>query len=195
MSSIDQRPSWFKTYMTLCYVWAMRSPDESTKVGCAITTEDNVPVAFGYNGLPRGIENEPHYQKRPEKYFYFEHGERNAFYNAGRIGVRMGDLGFRLYITWVPCADCARAILQEGVRELVIHKQGQEALQDSRGDVESWNASQEAAMHMLQTAKDGPKIVWYDGDIITDLHGFFTHKKYDFVNENGIVVAQRRYEC
>ena len=195
MTDIDTRPSWDKTYMTLCYVMAQRSPDESTKVGCVITTSNHIPVAMGYNGLPRGIDNDPRYQQRPEKYFFFEHAERNAFYNASNIGVPMKMLDTICYITWVPCADCARAILQEEVGKVVIHKQGQEALDDSRGDVASWGDSHKAAMHMLETAKDGPEIEWYDGDIITDIYGQFTEIKYDFVeNPDGIIVAKRRIE-
>lgn len=192
MDIIDERPSWDKTYMTLCYVMAQRSPDESTKVGCVITTEDHVPAAMGYNGLPRGIENEPQYQKRPEKYFFFEHAERNAFYNAGRIGVRMEHHGHTLYITWVPCADCARAILQEGVQEVVIHRQGQEAFEMSRNDGQ-WDGGHRASMHMLQNSSKAPNIRWYDGDIVTDVHGFFSGKKYDFVdNGEGIVIPMER---
>ncbi len=199
MAIIDDRPSWDKTYMTLCYLIAMRSPDDSTKVGCVITTKDHVPVAMGYNGLPRGIEKTEELnkilQKRPDKYFYYEHAERNAIYNAGRIGVRMEDLGHTMYISWIPCADCARAILQEGVKELVIHKQGQEALAHSRGEVMSWDDDHAAAMYMLKTSSKAPSIRYYDGDIITDLYGFFTGKKYDFVEgEDGVIVPRRRLD-
>lgn len=196
MDIIDERPSWDKTYISLCYLMAQRSPDDSTKVGCVITTSDHVPVAMGYNGLPRGIEKTPALnetlQKRPDKYFYFEHAERNAFYNAGRIGVRMGDLGNILYITWVPCADCARAIIQEGVKEIVVHKQGQEALADSRGDVLSWADNQAAALYMLKNTKI--KIRWYDGDIISENYGFFTHQKYRFVKKGSIIVPEKYSE-
>lgn len=199
MDIIDQRPSWDKTYMTLCYIMAMRSPDESTKVGCAITNKDNILVAMGLNGLPRGIENEPQYQERPGKYFFFEHAERNAFFNSNRTGVDIERHGHTLYITWVPCADCARAILQEGVKEVVIHRQGQEAFEMSRNDSQ-WGDGHKAAMHMLQNSTQAPNIRWYDGDIITDVHGFFSGKIYDFVqdgydvDDNPIIVPKQRLE-
>ena len=65
-------------------------------------------------------ESEPRHQ-RPEKYKWYEHGERNAIYAAAKYGINTD--GAILYTNALPCADCARGIIQSGVKELYIHKQ------------------------------------------------------------------------
>ena len=172
-----QRPSWDTVYMSMCYLMAYRSPDRSTKVGAVITTEDHVPLAMGYNGLPRGVEDDDMYHIRPQKYFYFEHAERNAIYNAGRIGARM-DLAHTLYITWIPCAECARATIQTGVQKVVVHKGGQDAYYDSQGSAGKWGDSQNAAAHMFKEA--GIQLHWYAGHILGELEGFYSKTRYTF---------------
>ena len=141
----DTRPSWDTMYMSMCYLMAYRSPDKSTKVGAVITTADHVNICSGYNGLPRGMKHLDEYQIRPDKYFYFEHAERNAVYNGARAGSRM-DLATTLYVTWIPCADCARAIVQStGVTRVIYHNQGQLAFEHSK-KFSNWSDSQDAAM-------------------------------------------------
>lgn len=175
---IEKRPDWDMTYMSLCYVLAQRSPDLSTKVGSYLTTKDNVEIASGYNGLPRDMEHLSIYQERPGKYFYFEHAERNAIYNAGRTGARLG-LAHTIYIPWLPCADCARAIIQStNIQRIVVHKQGQAAYQHSRGNVQGWDDSHHAALHMFEKTKR--HLEYYDGDILFNAVGQFTGKKYTF---------------
>lgn len=93
------------------------SKDPSTKVGAVIVGPDNDVRAIGYNGLPRGIDALPDRFMRPQKYVWIEHAERNAIYTAARNGVPLN--GCRLYLNWFPCADCARAILQAGIVEVV----------------------------------------------------------------------------
>jgi dCMP deaminase len=73
--------------------------------------------ATGYNGLPRNIEDAPGRMERPEKYLWIEHAERNAIYVAARSGISLD--GCRMYLSWFPCIDCARAIVQVGLSELV----------------------------------------------------------------------------
>lgn len=57
-----------------------------------------------------------HSREADEKYYWFEHAERNAIYNAARIGVPLE--GARIYVNLFPCADCCRAVIQSGLREL-----------------------------------------------------------------------------
>ena len=165
--------------MSMAYLMSYRSPDDSTKVGSVITSKDHVHIASGYNGLPRGMKNTPARQKRPEKYFYFEHGERNAIYNGSRIGANM-ELAYTIYIPWLPCADCARAIIQTGIEEVVVHKSGQAAFEDSRDD-HGWGDSQEAAFEMFDEC--GVSFRWYEGPIIGELHGFYSGIPYRFPDE------------
>jgi dCMP deaminase len=100
---------------------ATRSKDRSTKVGCVIVGPDNEIRATGYNGFPRGVDdaNQARHE-RPEKYLWTEHAERNAIYNAARIGTPLD--GCRAYLPWFPCMDCARALVQVGIVELVALK-------------------------------------------------------------------------
>jgi len=178
---IDTRPGWDTTFMSMAYLIAMRSPDRSTQVGAVITSEDNVPIAMGYNGLPRGMDDNDDLHVRPQKYFYFEHAERNAIYNAARAGVRM-DLAHRLYVTWVPCADCARAIIQTGIKDVVVHYQGQKAFDHSVGNKGNWNDSQYATRQMFQQCR--VQVTWYIGEIVAGLTGKFAGKTYAFPEPN-----------
>jgi dCMP deaminase len=97
---------------------ATRSKDRSTKVGCVIVGPDNEVRSTGYNSFPRGINDDsPERHERPEKYLWTEHAERNAIYNAARFGTPLK--GCRAYLPWFPCMDCARALVQAGVVEVI----------------------------------------------------------------------------
>lgn len=149
--SIDERPDWDTFFMSMAYLYSTRSSDPNTHVGCVITTTDNVVVSGGYNGAPRGIDikiGDPRLE-RPAKYMWMEHGERNAIYNANRLGKPLTNC--RLYILGTPCADCARAIIQSGITEVVIHSAGEDAwnlLSENR-----WIESQKQSQAMLIEAK------------------------------------------
>lgn len=182
--------------MTMCYQIARRSRDLSTHSGTVITTVDHVPVSFGYNSFPRGIDFEgeigedglPSRQSRidGEKYHWIEHGERNAIYNANRTGVPL--LGTRLYVNWVPCTDCARAIIQSGISEVIIHKLGQQAFDHSRtpdgsvwtkGETNKWESSFERSWGMMEEA--GVHVKWFEGILDGDVRGYFSGKEYRFI--------------
>jgi dCMP deaminase len=100
------------------------SKDQSTKVGALIMSDSNEPLSWGYNGLPRGVNDSP--EDHPErhdrtkvKYFWAEHSERNAIYSAARNGHKL--FGSKIYVSRLPtCADCARAIVQAGIKEVFI---------------------------------------------------------------------------
>ena len=113
------RPSWDETFFELCEIVAQRSKDISTKVGSVIIGPDREVRSTGYNSFPRGIDDDvDKRQERPYKYYWFEHAERNAIYNAARVGTPLK--GCTLYVPLMPCADCARAIIQAGIIEVVL---------------------------------------------------------------------------
>lgn len=91
------------------------SKDDSTRVGALILGRDSYEVrSCGYNGMPRGCDDSnPARLVRPEKYLWFEHAERNAIYNAARVGTALA--GGILVSTFFPCQDCARAAVQSGL--------------------------------------------------------------------------------
>ena len=94
------------------------SKDRSTKVGCVIVGSANQILSLGYNGFPRGVNDYvPERHDRPAKYRWTEHAERNAIYNAARTGTNL--TGGVLYVPWFPCIDCARGIVQAGIKAVV----------------------------------------------------------------------------
>lgn len=112
---------WDNHWLGLAKYEAENSKDPSTKVGCVIIGRDNAVRSTGYNGLPRGADDEvPERNVRPEKLFWYEHAERNAIFNAARIGTALS--GSTIYSTLCPCMDCARAIIQSGIKRVVTPK-------------------------------------------------------------------------
>ena len=111
---------WDIYFMELAKHVSSLSKDESTKIGAAIVGPDKEIRSTGYNSFPRGVnDDEPNRQTRPMKYKWIEHAERNAIFNAARIGVSLK--GCTLYCSmWMPCTDCARAIIQSGISEVVV---------------------------------------------------------------------------
>lgn len=112
---------WDSYFMAIAKEVAKKSKDRSTKVGCVVVGPDNEILTTGYNGFPRGIDdNVEERHQRPLKYAWTEHAERNAIYNAARTGTRLK--GSRIYLPWFPCMDCARAIVQSGIVEVVCYE-------------------------------------------------------------------------
>ena len=112
--------SWHEHFLKVAELIASRSKDPSTKVGCVIVGERHDIRATGYNGLPRGVKDSPQRMVRPLKYLYTEHAERNAIYNAAYVGTPLA--GCDAFITWPPCADCARALIQVGIRRIYTYE-------------------------------------------------------------------------
>jgi dCMP deaminase len=111
---------WDHRFMELARHVATWSKDKSRQVGCVIVGPDNVVRAIGFNGFPRGLNDDDEARhQRPAKYLWTEHAERNAIYTAARNGVALA--GTRMYLPWFPCVDCARAIAQSGIVELNVN--------------------------------------------------------------------------
>lgn len=112
---------WHKRFMEVAELVKTWSKDPSTKVGAVVVGPDREIRSTGYNGLVRGVDdNKPERLERPTKYDFFEHAERNAVYNACLIGTSLK--GCVIYVTSMPCPDCARAIIQSGIKMVVTHK-------------------------------------------------------------------------
>ncbi len=94
--------------------------DRDFSVGAVIVGDDLEIRSTGYNGLPRGVKSDDDARfdrASGEKFFWFEHAERNAIYNAARMGTPVD--GCTIYVNRFPCADCARAIIQSGIKTVI----------------------------------------------------------------------------
>jgi dCMP deaminase len=111
---------WDQYFITMCYLVGMKSKDPWTWVGSVIVGPDNEIRSTGYNSLPRGMnDNVKERFQKPVKDFLVEHAERNAIYNASRMGIDIK--GCRLYVNHRPCAVCMRGIQQSGIVEVITH--------------------------------------------------------------------------
>ena len=109
---------WHYRFMEVARLIATWSKDPNTKTGAIVVGPDREIRATGYNGLVRGVNDDiPERMERPTKYDFFEHAERNAVYNACLTGTSLK--GCVLYATHPPCTDCARAIIQAGIKTVV----------------------------------------------------------------------------
>ena len=112
---------WNKRFMELAFLVASWSKDPSTKTGAVVVGPDKEIRATGYNGPVRGVDDDvPERFERPTKCEFFEHAERNALYNACLTGVSLK--GCVMYATHAPCTDCARAIIQAGIKTVITNK-------------------------------------------------------------------------
>lgn len=112
--------SWDEYFMGVSKLAGMRSKDPNTQVGCCIVSGDHKILSMGYNGLPAGCSDEEFPWDREgelqdTKYAYVTHSELNAILNF-----RGGSLeGTTLYVSLFPCNECAKAIIQAGIRTVI----------------------------------------------------------------------------
>ena len=113
---------WDSRFLKMATEVATWSKDPSRRIGCVIVKDRRI-LATGYNGFPRGIEDTPErLNTRELKYKYVVHGEMNAIYNAIQHGVSLN--GATLYAIGLPiCSECAKGIIQVGIKRVVIPKQ------------------------------------------------------------------------
>ncbi|MFA6796237.1 MAG: dCMP deaminase family protein [Bacilli bacterium] len=145
--------SWDEYFMGIAKLSSLRSKDPTTKVGACIVSQDNRVLSLGYNGMPRGCDDRemPWGKTDPNplntKYLYVVHAELNAILNANK-DIR----GSKIYVTLFPCNECAKAIIQSGIKEIIF-------LSDTHRDEPSGKASD----RLLSTA--GIKITKYVGRV------------------------------
>ena len=112
--------SWEEYFMGLAILSAERSKDPSTQVGACIVDENNKIISVGYNGAPTGYDDDKDmtWQRDGDfldtKYAYVCHSELNAILNS-KVKVD----GCKLFVTLFPCNECAKVIIQSGIREVI----------------------------------------------------------------------------
>ena len=112
--------SWDAYFMGVALLSAQRSKDNHTQVGACIVNAENKVVSVGYNGMPTGCNDDMMPWERDggfldTKYAYVCHAELNAILNRNAASLQ----GCRLYVSLFPCNECAKAIIQSGIREVI----------------------------------------------------------------------------
>ena len=113
--------SWDEYFMAVAKLAGQRSKDPNSQVGSCIVSQDNKILSIGYNGLPAGCSDDEYPWARENddplktKYIYVTHSELNAILNY-----RGGSLeGTKIYVSLFPCNECAKAIIQAGIRTVI----------------------------------------------------------------------------
>lgn len=112
---------WAPLLLVTYAVAAEKSPDPSTQNAASLYTSSGALISAGINEFPRGVQYLDERWERPLKYKIIEHAERNAIYYAARWGHDVDEC--TMVSPWAACTDCARAIIQAGVKRLVRHQQ------------------------------------------------------------------------
>ena len=136
MSEQWEIPTWDEWFMRMVYVVASKSKDKSSKIGSIIVNHNQI-VKIGYNGFPSGVDdNVIERHARPAKYSFTSHSESNAILFAAKDGVKTD--GCILYTNGLPCKDCAKDIIQSGIKTVIYHKQFDDKWNDYDFKREHW---------------------------------------------------------
>lgn len=122
--------NWDEYFMSLSHLSGLRSKDPSTQVGACIVNQNNRIVGIGYNGMPYGCSDDEYPWEREgdfidTKYPYVVHAELNAILNS-----TASLQGCSIYVSLFPCNECAKAIIQSGITE-VVYESDKYAYSDS----------------------------------------------------------------
>jgi len=146
--------NWNLRFMQLADYIAQWSKDRSSRVGAVIVVDKN-PISMGYNGFPRGCDDDnDERHERPKKYSWVLHAEENAIVNAARNGQRT--LGSDMYINWFPCSRCAGEIVNAGIKTIYCDKEPDWTINDT------WTSDQLIALEKLN--EGGVNIVYMNYD-------------------------------
>lgn len=149
----------YEAAMIAACVKALDSPDPSTQNGAVLINGSGDILAMGCNEFPRGVAYHDERWERPLKYSIIEHAERNAIFAAARFGYPCD--GMTLVCPYAACADCARAIVQAGIKTLVTLPR-RIAHTNAR-----WSETVRLADRMLLEA--GVDLTFYTGPLATPL--------------------------
>ena len=126
--------SWDEYFMGIAVLSSMRSKDPSTQVGACIVNQEKRILSMGYNGMPHNCDDDEYPWEKNDgldsKYLYVCHAELNAILNCYAASVK----GCSVYVTLFPCNECAKAIIQSGIKEIIY-------MSDKYADTEGVKAS------------------------------------------------------
>ena len=147
--------SWDEYFMGIAMLAARRSKDPNTQVGACIVSQDNIIISTGYNGMPKGCSDDEFPWERTgaeTKYPYVVHAELNAILNANGRDLR----GSRIYVALFPCNECAKAIIQSGVKEVLYLS---DKYKDSMTDLASKRMLRAAGVKFTQLRPEHDSLV------------------------------------
>ncbi|KAG7342309.1 deoxycytidylate deaminase [Nitzschia inconspicua] len=158
--------TWDEYFMSVAFLTAQRSKDPNTQVGACIVDDEHRIIGLGYNGMPRGLSDDAMPWSRDSsnppifnKYLYVTHAEVNAILNKGSANVK----GSTIYVALFPCENCAKMIIQSGIRRVIY-------LSDRYHDTDGCRASRImlkcAKVELVQwTPSQTELTILYDGDM------------------------------
>lgn len=149
---------WYEYFISMAELVAKKSKDPSTQVGVVVVGPDMEIRSTGFNGFPRGVNDDVESRwERPDKYDFVSHGEENAVIQAARIGVSLKNCTMFFYSDPYPCARCANAIIQSGIKYVV----GRNMRFDGKGGAGTdWNKS--CAIGREKLVEAGVRIIVLD---------------------------------
>ncbi|MGN0425076.1 MAG: deoxycytidylate deaminase [Acetatifactor sp.] len=156
--AVDKRKdyiSWDEYFMGVAHLSGMRSKDPNTQVGACIVSSDNKILSMGYNGFPNGCSDEEFPWSREgealdTKYLYVTHSELNAILNY-----RGGSLeGTKLYVSLFPCNECAKAIIQAGIKTVVYDSDKYEGTPGNRASKRMFAAAGVTCIAYVPTGRE-----------------------------------------
>ena len=161
-NQMDQK--WQRRWLRLAHEVAGWSKDQ-VQVGAVIFDANRNPRGFGYNGIPRGLDDQtPSRLQKPLKNWYFEHAERNVIYSCARNGISCD--GCTIAVTHWPCTDCTRAIIQSGLKHVIVD----ERCLDPQGVFyQKWQDQIAESQLMLSEAGISTQLVTLDADASENL--------------------------
>jgi len=148
--------SWDEYFMGVAKLAAMRSKDPNTQVGTCIVNDENNILSMGYNGFPKGCSDDTFPWEREgepldTKYLYVAHSELNAIlnYSGGSLA------GAKLYVSLFPCNECAKAIIQCGIKEVIYDS---DKYADTPATIASKRMMEAAGVNYRQYRRTGREI-------------------------------------
>ena len=149
--------SWDEYFMGVSKLSGMRSKDPNTQVGACIVSDRNKILSMGYNGMPIGCDDDEFPWNRDSedpydnKYYYSTHSELNAILNY-----RGGSLeGAKIYVTLFPCNECAKAIIQCGIKKVIFDDNKYEDTSSVKASERMFKA---AGVEVVQYSRSNEKI-------------------------------------
>ena len=147
MDKRENTLTWDEYFMGLAHLSALRSKDPNTQVGAAIIDENHRVVSVGYNGFPKGCSDDEFPWSRSggvlnSKYAFVVHAELNAILNSPR-----SVSGCTIYVSLFPCNECAKAIIQSGIKRIVYES---DKYADSETTIASKKMLQAAGIELVQ---------------------------------------------